>query len=90
MPPITLADHNTYLAIKRAQTKHNFNIKSAKDINNTIKIYSETQEDHRKITIILDEHNQEYFSINIDAENLTKVVIKGLPTFLDTEDLKNE
>lgn len=33
VPPITLID-NTYIAIKKAQTKHNFNIKSAKDINN--------------------------------------------------------
>lgn len=76
--------------MKRGQPTKKFNIISAKDINNRIKIYPETLDDHRKITKILDKHNQEYFSINIEDEQLFKVVIKGLPTFLDTNDIKDE
>lgn len=90
VPPITLADHKTYLAIKRAQPTSDFKITSAKDMNNRIKIYPETPDDHRKITKILDQHNQEYYSINIEDEQLFKVVIKGLPTFIDTNDIKDE
>lgn len=55
-----------------------------------MKIYPATPDDHRKITKLLDKFNQEYYSINIDLEKIMKVVIKGLPTFIDTDDIKAE
>lgn len=90
VPPITLPNHETYQAIKKAQLTEKINIISAKEVNNQIKIYPTTPDDHRKITKLLDTHNQEYYSINIDLEKTMKIVIKGLPTFLKIEDIAEE
>lgn len=90
VPPRTLTNPQTYQAIKKAQTTENINITSAREKNNQIKIFPTTPDDHRKITKLLDQHNQEYFCVNIDSEKVMKIVIKGLPTFLSVEDIEEE
>ncbi|KAF8785183.1 Nucleic-acid-binding protein transposon like protein [Argiope bruennichi] len=90
IPPIMLRRTAEYREIiKRLNTIHNIKCK-AKEAGEFIKLFAETSDDVRKLTKYLHEQTKEYFVIADRAEKPIKVVLKGLPLNIDTEEIKTE
>lgn len=89
-PSITIPNEQTYLGIKNVAESNDINIRDAKEKYNRIKLYSATADDHRKITKILVEKDQEYYYKPVDDQKSIRAVIKRIPKFIKIDDIKIE
>lgn len=86
--PITITSENTYTALLENANKYKYSISHAKSTNGKIRIYPVTTDDHRRITKLLDIHEQEYYCRGLEEDKLIRVVLKGIPLFINEDQVK--
>lgn len=70
--------------------KDNIKIHYIRNKPNGLEILPVTTDDHRKLSKIFDNYNEEYFTFPLKEEKNLKIVIRGIPECINIEEIKEE
>jgi len=89
IPPIIIRDKNQYTKLMHTITEAGVSIDNTKESKDGTKIQVKTADDYRKTIQTLTAHDVPYTSYKLLEEKDLKIVIRGIPTNMTTEEVKS-
>lgn len=90
IPPLTIKNKACWDTLRQVIKDKNIKIKQIINKKDGLEVFPSESKDHRILTKILDEHNQEYFTFNLPEDKFLRVVIRSVPVVIKNDDDGNE
>lgn len=87
-PPLFIQDKSKWTAVSSWCAEKRINFKSAKTTQQGIKVLVPTSDDHRALSRMLRERNVSFHTYTLPEERLLRVVIRGIPKEISSEEVK--
>lgn len=87
VPPIFLREKTKWLEISKAFNNNGIKYSKAKNLSDSIQIYPVSESDHAKMTKFLQHYSIDYHTFFLQSEKMLKVVIRGLPEEVPTDNI---
>lgn len=55
-----------------------------------IQVFPETSTDYKKLTKMLDDHKQQYYTFKLDEEKPLRVVLRAIPEVISISEIREE
>lgn len=88
IPPLKIKDKNSWQIIRSHINDNNIQIKHVINKTDGLQILPLLIDDYRKLTKLLDDHHQKYFTYRLPDEKTLRVVLRGVPSQINIDDIK--